>query len=69
VEDLKKRARFNTEHGPHKIIPASATWRSLNLGPVAFRPTITRGLALSSMLVLVPSNIEEQFQCQKGLDA
>jgi hypothetical protein len=43
------KAPVTTNHGPCKIPFASATRLSSDSGPVAFRPTITRGLALSTI--------------------
>jgi hypothetical protein len=36
-------------------------------GPAAFRPTITRGLALSAMLVLIFLNITKAISMPKGI--
>ncbi len=58
-KDPKKRARVKIDHGPAKFLLLRQPGCPENWGPVAFRPTITRGLALSSMLVLVFSNILE----------
>jgi hypothetical protein len=66
----KKRPVPLLTTGPAKLLLLRQPGYPSDLGSVAFRPTIARGLALSVMSVLVLANIlGEQFQCQKGLDA
>jgi len=46
---LKRRARVNIDHGPAKFLLLRQPGYPEHSGPVAFRPTITRGLALSAI--------------------
>jgi hypothetical protein len=46
---LKRRARVNIDHGPAKLLFLQQPGYPANSGPVAFRPTIMRGLALSAI--------------------
>ena len=48
-------------HGPRKIPLLRQPGCPNELGPVAFRPTITRGLALSAMSVSVFAILGKQF--------
>jgi hypothetical protein len=49
----KYKIRVSTNHRSCKIPFPFATYLSSDSRPVAFRPTIARGLALSTMLILV----------------
>ena len=53
--------------GPAKFILLRQPGYPGDLGPVAFRPTITRGLALSAMLILIFSNILAAISMPKGI--
>jgi hypothetical protein len=54
---LKRRARVNIDHGPAKFLLLRQPGYPANSGPVAFRPTITRGLALSAIYLHKPFSL------------
>ena len=51
LSSCKQKARGECAPRARKISLASATRLSQELGPVAFRPLITQGLALSAIFV------------------
>ncbi len=65
---LKRRARVTIDHGPAKFLLLRQPGYPANLGPVAFRPTITRGLALSAICLktFFPTLGMSNFSAKRG---